>query len=67
MPIGHICWTGNTFREFIWRIKLFVLYIFGYLFSTVDIVMKLKEAELGGPDGGADKFVDITLVFGVEE
>lgn len=29
--------------------------------------MKLKEAELGGPDGGADKFVDITLVFGVEE
>ena len=67
LPPGHIGRTGDTFRKFIRRVQLLVLHESAQPLCALLVVVKFQESQFGGPDGGADKFVNVALVFGVEE
>ena len=67
LPSGHIGRTGDTFGKFIRRIQLLVLHESTQPLCALLVVVELEESQFSGSDGGADKFVHIALVLGVEE
>jgi len=34
---------------------------------TLLVIVQLKKSQFGWPDGGADEFIDIALIFRIEE
>jgi hypothetical protein len=67
LPSRYIGRRWYAFGKLIRRIQLFILHKLGKSFCTLLIIIQLQEAELGGPDSGAYKLINIALIFWVEE
>lgn len=67
MPASNIGWRRNTFWELIRRIQLFILNKLAESLGAPLIIIELKESQLGRPDSGTDKFINVALVFGVKK
>ena len=67
LPASNVGRRRDAFGELIRRIQLFVLDESAESLCALFVVVQFKEPQFGGSDGGAYEFIDIALIFWVEE
>jgi hypothetical protein len=67
LPARHVGRTGDALRELIRRVQLLILHKLAQPLRTFLVVVELEETQFGRSDSGANKFVNVAFVFGVEE